>query len=62
MSVCPRCDGIGSVCQACDRPLDECECMEDSEPCPCDVCRGKGRLMGAMSPESRGFDGPTGAE
>ena len=43
--ACPRCDGIGSVCQACDRPIDECECFEDSEPCLCDRCNGRGKVL-----------------
>lgn len=33
---CQKCQDIGTICLACDEPIDECECAEDQEPCPCD--------------------------
>lgn len=40
--TCPDCGGIGAVCLACKSPIDECECFEDSEPCICERCDGRG--------------------
>jgi hypothetical protein len=40
---CNRCSGTGSVCLACDRAVDDCECGEDAMPCTCEVCEGNGR-------------------
>lgn len=51
---CPRCEGIGSVCQACDRPFDECECLEDSEPCFCSRCNGRGKLLSGLEEQDDG--------
>lgn len=42
---CPQCDGIGSVCQACGLPINECECLEDSDPCLCERCNGYGKVL-----------------
>lgn len=42
---CQTCEGTGSVCLACNLPIDECECFEDSEPCICDRCNGTGLLV-----------------
>jgi hypothetical protein len=36
--VCPNCDGVGYICLNCKEAIDECECMEDSMPCPCEKC------------------------
>jgi len=40
---CPTCEGIGSVCLACNRPINDCECFEDQEPCACKKCGGTGQ-------------------
>ena len=37
---CPKCGDTGTVCWACDKAIDECECGEDQEPVPCDRCHG----------------------
>jgi len=42
---CSRCQGIGSVCLNCEMPIDDCECMDDSMPCPCDECHGTGTKL-----------------
>ncbi len=42
IEACPKCEGIGSVCLACDQPINDCECFEDQEPCVCAKCRGIG--------------------
>lgn len=44
METCPVCDGIGSMCLCCKQPIDDCECFEDQEPCPCERCNGRGKV------------------
>ena len=51
LETCPRCDGEGSICLACKCPITDCECFEDSEPCMCDRCNGRGKTWGADDDE-----------
>lgn len=41
--ICETCDGTGSVCLCCDRPIEDCECFDESEPSLCLKCMGSGR-------------------
>lgn len=40
---CTFCDGTGTICIACRESITECLCAEDSMPCACNACNGKGR-------------------
>lgn len=39
---CPKCDGTGSQCNACDAGIMDCNCGPDAEPGPCEACGGAG--------------------
>lgn len=45
IDTCPTCEGIGSTCMACDKPIDDCECGEDQMPIPCEQCNGRGKAV-----------------
>lgn len=50
MAECAHCDGTGSVCNACNSGIMDCNCGPDQEPTMCDKCAGSGSAHVVLGP------------